>query len=998
MSTIDRLRASLADRYRLEQELGEGGMATVYLAHDIKHERQVAIKVLRPELAAAIGAERFLAEIRTTANLRHPHILPLFDSGAAGGEVGRGMPRPYLYYVMPLVEGESLRDRLDREGRLPIADAQQIAREVADALAHAHEKGIIHRDVKPENILLDGHHAVVADFGIARAAGASGAEGLTQAGMSIGTPAYMSPEQAVASPTIDGASDVYSLGCVLFEMLAGQPPFTGTNPQQVVAAHLSTPAPSVTTGRADVPPPLADLVAACLVKDPEQRPAAFVIATRLMGGALAESSTSKRGRTVAILVGCAALIAAALWWGLGRTTSRTTAVVEGTEQIAVMPLSAVSDTSLARLGQDLVVTLSTTLDGVGELRTVDAATLLLNTRDAPSPLPLAQAQDIATRLGAGSVLTGTLINDGGQVRAQVALYRIGDDSAIAKASALAPATEIAALTDSLTWELLRQVWRGGTPPSPVLAGLTTSSFEALRTFLDGERLFQKLDMDAAIAKYRRAFELDSNFVQAYLRYDAARSWSLQPEDDVAHARLLVLADKLPERERLWLGATDLRAPLPERAKVWRDLMRRYPDYPPILMSGIDEIIHAGPFYGIALDETVPVLDRLARLTPDNADVWFHKGAVENLVGTPEKSVEAFRRGATIGGGVFRPLMTWEADLAQSQMDPGAALPEADGVALARALSDVRPDDPWTAWSGLLGFSDRRLPERLALLDRVRAEGIYSGDLLTQSYLGEGQFRIARGDWAGGLAALRRSESSDAPIADRLTTARLATIGAWLGTVELGVAADAVKRAWALPGAEDLPRDRIELRWFDGLLAVVQDNEPRLSEMIRQLEREQNARASQVARSLHALWLVQRGVPGAADSVRAISDAAMRDGIFEYAPEVVNRFVIARALRSRGEPAEAERYLMWIDAASNSSRSYTPRVALGPLVRFERGMAFEEAGHHARAVEQLSRFLASFDRPSSTQQPMVAEARRVVAGVGTGDTAPQPDLTPSGGKP
>src|SRR5213083_330804 len=237
-------------------------MATVYFAEDRKHHRRVAIKVLKPELAATLGPERFLREIEIAAGLNHPHILPLLDSGEAGG---------FLYYAMPFVEGESLRDRLDREGPLSIEEASRITREVADALGHAHGYGVVHRDIKPENILLSGGHALVADFGIARAITAAGGEKLTATGIAVGTPGYMSPEQAGGSRDLDGRSDLYSLGCVLYEMLAGQPPFTGPTVGSIARQHLAVEAPSVTGIRANVPSAIAEVIARCLAKTPADR-------------------------------------------------------------------------------------------------------------------------------------------------------------------------------------------------------------------------------------------------------------------------------------------------------------------------------------------------------------------------------------------------------------------------------------------------------------------------------------------------------------------------------------------------------------------------------------------------------------------------------------------------------------------------------------------------------------------------------------------------------
>ncbi len=265
-----RLATALSDRYRIERELGQGGMATVYLAEDLKHHRKVAIKVLRPELAAALGAERFLREIETTANLRHPHILPLFDSGVIEPAPTTHDPR-LLYYVMPFVEGESLRNRLDREKQLPIEDALQVAREVADALSYAHAHGVIHRDIKPENILLESGHAVVADFGIARAISAAGGEQLTETGMAIGTVQYMSPEQAAGQRDLDGRSDLYALGCVLYEMLAGQAPFTGPTVESIIHQHLVANPPPITQLRPAVPADVAAALQRALAKTPADR-------------------------------------------------------------------------------------------------------------------------------------------------------------------------------------------------------------------------------------------------------------------------------------------------------------------------------------------------------------------------------------------------------------------------------------------------------------------------------------------------------------------------------------------------------------------------------------------------------------------------------------------------------------------------------------------------------------------------------------------------------
>jgi len=316
---LDRLSAALADRYRIERELGQGGMATVYLAQDVRHARKVALKILRPELAAVIGAERFLAEITTTANLQHPHILPLHDSGEAGGSV---------FYVMPYVEGESLRNRLDREKQLPVPDAVRITREIAAALDYAHRHGVIHRDIKPENILLHDGSALVADFGIALAVARSeGSSRMTETGMSLGTPHYMSPEQAMGERELSPRSDVYALGCVLYEMLVGEPPFTGPTPQAIVAKVITEKPPFATAARDSVPRHVARAIQKSLSKLPADRfGSAAELSTALARPATFEEEESEGegsaavrqagGRGAVIGLGALALILAALaGWG-----------------------------------------------------------------------------------------------------------------------------------------------------------------------------------------------------------------------------------------------------------------------------------------------------------------------------------------------------------------------------------------------------------------------------------------------------------------------------------------------------------------------------------------------------------------------------------------------------------------------------------------------------------------------------------------------------------
>jgi Tol biopolymer transport system component/tRNA A-37 threonylcarbamoyl transferase component Bud32 len=404
-----RLTVALADRYRIDHELGQGGMATVYLAQDRKHDRKVAIKVLRPELVAVIGAERFLSEIKTTANLQHPHILPLHDSGEADS---------FLYYVMPYVEGESLRDRLNREKQLPIPDTIRIATEVASALDYAHRHGVIHRDIKPENILLHEGRALVADFGIALAASRAGGARMTETGMSLGTPHYMSPEQAMGEREITARSDVYALGCVTYEMLLGEPPFTGPTAQAIMAKVMTADPVHPSSQRKSVPPAVEVAVLTALEKLPADRFAS--------AGEFAEALRSERpirsaaqtpvapvSRRWGWAIGLLALSVAFAAFLAGRRIGREEAPRFPPSQLTIN-VPTLGGLSAGQLRQIAITPAGDAIVYVG-LNEVSNNTLFLQRLDSPSPAPIQGAAGFANPIISrdGRWVIGANLNAGG---------------------------------------------------------------------------------------------------------------------------------------------------------------------------------------------------------------------------------------------------------------------------------------------------------------------------------------------------------------------------------------------------------------------------------------------------------------------------------------------------------------------------------------------------------------------------------------------------------
>ena len=623
-----RLQAALGDRYAFTvgadgcpPVLGRGGMATVYLARDLRHDRHVAVKVLRPELAGALGPERFLREIHVAAQLQHPHILPLHDSGAADG---------LLYYVMPFVEGQSLRQRLLRERQLPLDDALAITGQVLTALGYAHAHGIVHRDIKPENILLSGEHAVVADFGLAHAVSAAGEERLTETGIALGTPAYMSPEQASGDGHLDSRSDLYSSGCMLYEMLAGEPPFTGPSAQAILARHAIDPVPRLRTIRQTVPEAIEQAITRALAKAPVDR---FTTAEQFSQALTAGERAPRRARarpfprrTAEVIAAAVTAIAVGLFLWRQHPSQP-----EGTDPglVAVLPFRvAGADPALGYLREGIVDLLAMKLTGEGGPRALDPRALLSRWHRAlhfgASDLSPDAAVNVARGLGAGRLVDGGVVGTPEQLVLTASVLTVPGGATRSRASVTGTADSLPALVDRLIAQLL-----AGESGRTELATIT--SLPALRAYIDGQSALRAGRFKDAFRSFNHALDIDSTFALAGVGLNEAKFWG-GGED---HWRGLRLA---------WAGRDRLSAR--DRALIAPWTGPNFPTGPPL-----------------SLEQKFAALQQIVAAVPESPEGWYelgdhfyHWGALAGYDAPLNRAAADFRRALELDSSYAEPLL------------------------------------------------------------------------------------------------------------------------------------------------------------------------------------------------------------------------------------------------------------------------------------------------------------------------------------------------------
>jgi eukaryotic-like serine/threonine-protein kinase len=642
---MERLQAALVSTYRIERELGGGGMSRVFVATERALDRPVVLKVLPPELAQAVSIERFHQEIRLAARLQHPHIVALLSAGDADG---------LLYYTMPFIEGESLRVRIARGGELPVREALRVLRDVAAALAYAHEHGVVHRDIKPDNVLLSGGEALVTDFGVAKALSASatgGASGLTSLGVALGTPAYMAPEQAAADPHVDHRADVYAFGCLAYEVLTGQAPFTGRSAAALLAAHMTDTPEAVERRRPQLPPALAALVMRCLEKRPADRPQASGEVLQALeaistpsGGTeptkVVRSSTPggrEKRRQRLLRAGVAALAIGAAATAAFYTRREPVSTTLDANLVAVAPFDALGP-GLDLWREGFVDLLSRGLDGAGPLRTVSPSVVIRRWSGRSDP---ASATELGRITGAGLAVYGTLVGAGpDSVRISASILDVNGRQSVGEVQLKGDVRHMDALSDSLTVALLREL--GSTRPIAATRSgrFGATSLPALKAFLTGERYYRRGAWDSAYAAYSRAMAADSTFVPALVRAAHAVWWGsgTQPVYQALIYRAASLNRGLGPRDSLIividsnlvsLNVVDSIVPSVRRHLAKRmfeavtELTARYPDDPEGWYLAGEARFHHGWMGRIRPREALEAFDRAIALDSAFSPAYVH---------------------------------------------------------------------------------------------------------------------------------------------------------------------------------------------------------------------------------------------------------------------------------------------------------------------------------------------------------------------------------------
>ncbi len=957
----DRLQAALGTAYRLEKELGGGGMSRVFVAEETRLARRVVIKVLPPELAAEISVDRFNREIQLSASLQHPHIVPLL---AAGGSAD------VLFYTMPFVEGEALRTRLAREGELPVRDAVRILKDVADALAYAHARGIVHRDIKPDNVLLSGNHAVVADFGVAKAVSqAKGQSGLTSVGVALGTPAYMAPEQAAGDPSVDHRADLYAFGAMAYEMLTGRAPFSGLAPHQMLAAHVTEPVVPITDRRPTIPPALADLVMACLAKNPADRPQSAqdvlqsleVMATPSGSQAVTSPVATvrhvlRRPRNRWLALGAlAALLLLAGWI----TLTPRTAVALDANRVAIAPFDALGGSELALWREGLVDILSRSLDGAGPLRTV-SPTMVVRRWSGRSDAASAQALGQAT--GARTVVFGGLVAAGADsVRLTATVLDVAGPTVVGEIELRERTDRLDRLADSLTVRVLRELGRTRAIGLVRSAPLGSPSLPALKAFLQGEQFLRRSDWDSALAYHQRAIGFDSSFALAWSHAGMAAGWQHSAQDSLSRTYKLragALNHGLAPRESLIVQSESLAAvvyagPVQLGNRIWGmgrrllgtldEAVRRYPNDPELWYMLGDARFHAGVLAGLQPRASLDAFDRAIALDSAFTPSYVHAiplGLEFGGTRPAQRYAKAFLAAGAIGS------YAQSTDLIVRLLDP------ATRSGAIRYLADSADGHVFqAAWLGLSRWTDSA--ETLVAVLRARAEREKAEGKPTNISVFAFPIALASRGHVHEAYALTTIPLllSQFAVAGALTADSAANVGrAWIARPDGST-------LFALPllaAAHDTATLDRAIRYVD---SVRQKPPPQAPPITRDV-------LVYAAVAVRAYAALARG-----DSTRALALFDSRPDSSCFGSCTIDDLVHIQLLAARGRNAEA------------AARLERPQVGFAGAIlpvevmrALERGRINERLGNRERAIEGYSLVLEAWRNPDPALQPYVAEAR------------------------